>query len=89
MEVAVDFKREDRPGAGNPERDFLIVEETLPAGTTLVEGSIRSTASSYTLGDGTIAFAFAPDGPTPQIRYELAGYLPGDLSGLAHGIRDA
>ena len=42
------------------ERDFLVVEEHLPAGTTLIEGSVQTSASSYTLADGVLTFYFAP-----------------------------
>src|SRR6202030_1628807 len=38
------------------ERDFLIVEEHLPAGTTLIEGSVTTTATSYDLADGVVTF---------------------------------
>ncbi len=43
----------DQP-AGQPawERDFLVMREYLPAGTTFVEGSITSQASHYTVEDG-------------------------------------
>ena len=47
------------------ERDFLVVEEHLPAGTTLIEGSVQTSASSYTLADGVLTFYFAP-GPEPR-----------------------
>src|SRR5262249_11130362 len=40
------------------ERDFLVVEEHLPAGTTLIEGSVNTTASSYTLADGVLTLYF-------------------------------
>ncbi len=45
------------------ERDFLIVEEHLPAGTTLIEGSVKTTATSYELADGVLTFYFAPSQP--------------------------
>jgi len=88
VQVEIDFAETYRPG---PiwERDFLIVEETLPSGATLVEGSVRTNAGSYTSGDGTLTFAFGPDNGPPQIRYEVAGYLPGQYRALPTKIRNA
>ena len=56
-----------RPTATSPrgqpswERDFLVLKEYLPAGTTLVEGSVRSQAGHYTVEDGVLTAYFTPD----------------------------
>jgi len=89
VQVELSFNQEYRPGLANWDREFLIVEETLPAGTTLVDGSVATSASSFTAGNGMIAFAFAPENGIPRIQYELAGYLPGDYRSLPTVIRNA
>ena len=89
VQVEIDFNQNYRPGQANWEREFLIAEETLPAGTTLVEGSIQTNAGSYTLGDGVINFAFAPENGWPHIHYEAAGYLPGSYRALPTKVRNA
>ncbi len=89
VQVEIDFATIFRPGVPNSERGFLIVAETLPAGVTLVEGSVQTNASSYTTGDGVLTFAFAPENGTPSVRYEVAGYLPGEYRSLPTAIRDA
>ncbi len=71
------------------EREFLIVEETLPAGTTLIEGSVQTTASSFSLADDVLTFYFAPENGLGQIRYEVSGYLPGRYRALPTRIRGA
>ncbi|MEJ7639334.1 MAG: hypothetical protein WKF75_15490, partial [Singulisphaera sp.] len=71
------------------ERDFLVVEEHLPAGTTLIEGSVQSQASSHTLADGVLTFYFAPDRYPGTIRYDVFGYLPGRYRTLPARIRSA
>src|SRR5205823_6056125 len=71
------------------ERDFLIVEDHLPAGVTLIEGSVQTTASSYTLADGVLTFYFAPDQWPGSIRYDVYGYLPGRYRTLPASIRSA
>ncbi|HEY2155398.1 MAG TPA: hypothetical protein VGH33_07195, partial [Isosphaeraceae bacterium] len=71
------------------ERDFLVVEEHVPAGATVIEGSVRSAASSYTLADGVLTFYFAPDQWPGQIRYDVHGYLPGSYRALPASVRNA
>ncbi len=82
---------ESRPQAGQSpwERDFLVVQETLPAGSTLIEGSIRSTAASHTLADGILTFFHGPDNDLGPIEYEVAGYLPGQYRALPTEVRSA
>jgi len=89
VEVKINFNQEYRPGTPGWEREFLIVEETLPAGTTLVDGSVQTSAGSYTLADGMLTFAFSPDNGLATIQYELAGYLPGQYRALPTKIRNA
>ncbi len=71
------------------EREFLVVEETLPAGSTLIEGSVRTTASSYTLADNVLTFYFSPESGIGPIEYEISGYLPGRYRALPTQIRRA
>ncbi len=71
------------------ERDFLVVEEQLPAGTTLIEGSVITSASSYTLADGVLTFYFAPDQNPGGIQYDVYGYLPGQYRALPTSVRSA
>ncbi len=71
------------------ERDFLIVEDHLPAGSTLIEGSVNTSASSYSLADGVLTFYFAPDRNPGTISYEIYGYLPGQYRALPASVRSA
>ncbi len=71
------------------ERDFLIIEERLPAGTTLIEGSVNTTATSYDLADGVLTLYFAPDQQPYSTSYEVYGYLPGEYRALPTSIRSA
>ena len=71
------------------ERDFLVVEEHLPAGTTLIEGSVQTSASSYNLADGVLTFYFAPDQNPGGIQYDVYGYLPGQYRALPASVRSA
>jgi TolA-binding protein len=71
------------------ERTFLIVEDHLPAGATLIEGSVNTSASSYTLADGVLTFYFAPDRSPGRTTYEISGYLPGQYRTLPASVRSA
>ncbi len=77
--------------AGQPawERDFLVLEDRLPAGATLVEGSVQSGAASYEVLDGAIRFYFAPDQWPGPVRYDLFGYLPGAYRALPPQLSSA
>nr|WP_303652759.1 MG2 domain-containing protein [Paludisphaera mucosa] len=71
------------------DRDFLIVEERLPAGTTLIEGSVVSSAASYTHADGVLTFYFAPGVNPGGIQYDVYGWLPGRYRTLPASVRSA
>jgi len=71
------------------DREFLVVEETLPAGSTLIEGSVQTSASSYNLADGVLTFYFSPESGFGPISYEISGYLPGRYRALPTKIRRA
>ena len=71
------------------ERDFLVVEESLPAGATLIEGSVQTSAASYQLVDGVLTFYFTPAQNPGWISYDIHGYLPGQYRALPPSIRSA
>ena len=71
------------------ERDFLIVEEHVPAGATLIEGSVQTSATSYHLADDMLTFYFAPNQNPGVITYDIHGYLPGQYRALPASIRSA
>ena len=87
--VGLTVLRNVPPGAAVWDRDFLIVEERLPAGTTLIEGSVKTSASSFTLADGLLTFHFAPDQNPGTIWYDVYGYLPGAYRTLPAIVRSA
>jgi tetratricopeptide (TPR) repeat protein len=71
------------------ERDFLVVQEHLPAGTTLIEGSVNTSASSFELADGVLTLYFPPGVNPGTTTYEVYGYLPGDYRALPASVRSA
>lgn len=87
--VEIHASRHQFDGQQPWERDYLVVEEHLPAGATLVEGSVATQAQAYEVGDGTITFYFGPDQYPGQMSYEVFGYLPGRYRALPARIRGA
>jgi hypothetical protein len=75
----VSVRVERRPLHGQPERerDFLIVREPIPAGTTVLEGSIEGTYEYYRVGDGEIMVYAGRRWPPVELEYTLVGYAPG------------
>ena len=77
VRVRLDTHRVYHAGQQPWERDFLILEDHLPAGGMLVEGSVQTSASHFEEVDGRIRFYFAPDQEPGQTFYDVHGYLPG------------
>ncbi len=71
------------------EQDYLVLRETLPAGATLVEGSVQSQASHYELEDGVLVFYFAPEQGPGTVVYDVFGYLPGEYKALPSRLSSA
>jgi alpha-2-macroglobulin len=71
------------------ERDFLVVQEHLPAGTTLIEGSINTQASSFELADGVLTLYFPPGVNPGETDYDVFGYIPGQYRALPATVRSA
>jgi uncharacterized protein YfaS (alpha-2-macroglobulin family)/tetratricopeptide (TPR) repeat protein len=86
--VSVECWRDQAAGQPAWERDFLVLQEHLPAGTTLVEGSVKSQASHSEYADGVLTLYFAPD-QWPGCTYDVFGFLPGHYRALPPRIASA
>lgn len=82
VRVRLDAYRNTPNGQQPWSRDFLVLEDHLPAGGTLVEGSVQTSAQSYELADGVIRFYFAPEQEPGNTYYDVFGYLPGEYRNL-------
>ena len=80
-----------RYSSGEPawNRDFLVLEEPLPAGATLVEGSLQTDAVHYEVDDGTLRLYYAPDQYPDVTSFDVFGYLPGRYRALPTTLRSA
>ena len=75
------FHRQDRD-------QYLIVDEYFPAGTTVVDGSVKGDFHHYELGDGAIHFYYTARGHVRHYMYQLISYAPGEYRVLPTVIRD-
>ncbi len=87
--VEITTSLHDFPNRPNWDRDFLVIEETLPAGTTLIEGSLQSSAVNSTLVDGVLSLYYPPGSFPGAIRYDVYGYLPGEYRASPTRFRSA
>ena len=88
-QVQVTANRLTRSGEPGWERDFLVLEEPLPAGATLVDGSVQTGASHFEVTDGVLTLYFSPDQYPGTTTYDVFGYLPGTYRALPTTIRSA
>ena len=68
---------------------YLVIEEPLPAGTTLVAGSLQGSFSHYETAPGKIVMYYAPNTAVYDIRYQVVAYAPGVYRALPTTMRDA
>ncbi len=88
--VALTVAREVGSGPVKPEeQDFLVVQDHLPAGTTFIDGSLSTQASSYELADGVLTLYFRPGVFPMTTTYDVYGYIPGKYRTLPTTVRSA
>ncbi len=88
--VRVEIEADRRETSGQPNRgEPAVLHEYLPAGMTVVPGSLQSGASLYTISDGVLTLYFPDFPPFISARYELRGDLPGRYRVLPASIRAA
>ncbi len=71
------------------EREYLVITEPIPSGTTIVEQSIRGGFERFELSPGEITFYVGNRRGIDPIHYELYGYLPGKYRTLPTLVRNA
>jgi len=68
---------------------YLVIDEYLPTGTMLVEGSVSGNHQYHEVGDGVITFYYPPNQRFRDYRYQLLSYAPGTYRAMPTVIRDA
>jgi len=73
----------------NSHNAYLVLEESLPAGARLVEGSLTGNFRHVDVGESKLTMYYGPGEHPTTIRYELVGYSTGDYRALPLVVRDA
>lgn len=68
---------------------YMVIEENIPAGMILVEGSLRGSFKHHEVHDSTIVMHFPPQQQISDISYELVAYATGDYRVLPTVMRDS
>ena len=68
---------------------YLVLEESLPAGARLVEGSLQGSFRHAEIGESKITMYYGAGEYVSSVRYELVGYSTGDYRALPTVVRDA
>ena len=69
--------------------EYLVVDEYIPAGTTIVADTIEGGFQHYELGDGVIRFYYIRNSRWLRYNYQLVSYAPGNYRVLPAVIRHA
>ncbi len=67
---------------------YMVIEEPLPAGTVLVDGSVHGGFRQFEVNRSRITFYYAPGDIVDTLGYQLAGYSTGSYRMLPTAIRD-
>jgi tetratricopeptide (TPR) repeat protein len=76
-EVTLTIYRTRMTGQPNEPLDYLVVTEPIPAGATVLPDSVTGAFDDYEIGAGAITFYLGDRAGLGDIRYTLAGYVPG------------
>ncbi|MDG2222080.1 MAG: tetratricopeptide repeat protein [Rubripirellula sp.] len=76
-EVTVSPRRMRVTGRNDERYDYLVLTEPIPAGCTVLDGSITGAFERYEIEPGRITFFIGNRRHPGDIRYSLVGYTPG------------
>jgi len=68
---------------------YLVVTEPLPAGTAVVENSVRGGFERFEISPGAITFYVGSRRSVSTISYQVHGYVPGEFRTTPTLVRDA
>ena len=68
---------------------YLVLEDAIPAGATLLRDSVSGNYSYMQTAGGKVAFYFEPNRSLSTISYRIAGYAPGEYRVLPPVLKDA
>jgi hypothetical protein len=76
-EVTVSPRRQRITGRNDERYDYLVLTEPIPAGCTVLDGSVNGAFERYEIEPGRITFFIGDRRHPGDIHYSLVGYIPG------------
>ncbi len=76
-EVTLSPRRRNTTGRAGEQYDYLVLTEPVPAGCTVLDGSVEGDFERYEIESGRITFYIGAKRYPDDIRYTLVGYVPG------------
>jgi TolA-binding protein len=76
-EITLSPRRHLSPSERNQNQDYLVLTEPIPAGTTVLAGSVRGSFERYEVQAGNLVFFIGNQRYPGNIHYTLVGYVPG------------
>ena len=86
-EVTIQVSRNGVRGTKDEQLDYLIIEEPLPAGTSVLRESIRGSFERFEIGASSITFFLGDTARPGPIYYTLVGHLPGNYRTVPTVVR--
>jgi uncharacterized protein YfaS (alpha-2-macroglobulin family)/outer membrane protein assembly factor BamD (BamD/ComL family) len=78
-EVTLSPRRRSTTGQPGEQYDYLVLSEPIPAGCTVLDGSVTGPFERYEVSPGKITFYVGAPRYPGDIRYTLVGYVPGSF----------
>ncbi len=74
--------------SGRTGSHYMVIEDSFPAGATVLKDTIRGSHSFVQVSGNRIYFFFEPGSTLYSISYQISGYIPGDYNVLPTMIRN-
>ena len=87
--VSLEVWRNSPGNSAEETLEYLVVTESLPAGTTPIESSITGGFERYEIGPGQITFYVGSRPYIDRIGFDVHGYLPGQYRAIPTVARNA
>jgi alpha-2-macroglobulin len=86
-EITLQVDRRNVRGTKDEQLDYLVVSEPLPAGSVVLEDSIRGSFERYEIGASEITFYLGDQASPKDIKYTLVGHLAGQYRTVPTVVR--
>ena len=86
-EITLQVRRSNVRGTKDEQLDYLVITESVPAGTVVLKDSIQGSYERYELGAGQITFYLGNQPYPKDIHYTLVGHLAGQYRTVPTVVR--